>query len=495
MAESEVDDSGIAPATTHDLVAGVENSGDMPFLPLNDLAVIIAAIELVTRCILALHYSQGRCSRSINFSEWKKSFSILEQHFALKFNHAVEHAKMQIGSMPQSDQRLFRLRLAALEETYRLVCQNLHFFESDTWTPQHGRQAWSASNWVGVDIGQFTEVRLLSCTSKVCLGVQSGDVQTWTAMGRVCDREDYLDLEFNLSTLFASDLSSSSHKDVFINGFPAAHIAYWNLQKDMAVELWDIAAHGRDILNRTFLHIVVESIDHVTLHKALTTRDDALKAKTEVDARGLSVLDVSFMREWDFGIPHLLDLGAYSANPAGLMTRAVRMNRVAQVRHLLSYKHICPCGPWIHHISAAITQQHEGVVHAFLEDPYFSDEVPSNDRAELVRKARLHLPHLATHIDVLPGIDASPADAEMSLNVIPSPYLEHVAQITQDNLPYHHNEDPGLPALMNNLHFPGSSIPTDWSYAMALPNLDSTIQIAQEYLPDFSRHNPFTGPG
>jgi len=75
--------------------------------------------------------------------------------------------------------------------------------------------------------------------------------------------------------------------------FPASHIAYWNDDKEAAIELCLISPHAMDILGRMFVHIVVEAGDINTLNDVrLANIVQGVVKMGWKDARHLSILAI-----------------------------------------------------------------------------------------------------------------------------------------------------------------------------------------------------------
>ncbi|KAK5074931.1 hypothetical protein LTR64_001136 [Lithohypha guttulata] len=79
------------------------------------------------------------------------------------------------------------------------------------------------------------------------------------------------------------------------SSFPACHIAYWNGDKQAAVELWKQTSCDIDILGRTFAHVVAEAGDLKMMQEIYAICPRALRY-AGADLRGLTVFALTIAR-------------------------------------------------------------------------------------------------------------------------------------------------------------------------------------------------------
>lgn len=234
------------------------------------LATMVALLEIMLLCLLICEQSaQNPTVEPTRVCTIRELLFALGQRVQAAFERVRQTVEEQLMMISPTQRELFGWKLMFLEARHDHLVQTLSLMHNTTEISNRDR------HYRGLPY-LSAEGQILSCTSKIFTTFQAhvASLPGQTQLKRddyiaFHDQIEELEAEFSELTEGALPLLIGSGSEI-LRSFPVSHIAYWNHDREVALELMGGIQGGQsdtDILGRTLLHVAAASCDLYTVQR------------------------------------------------------------------------------------------------------------------------------------------------------------------------------------------------------------------------------------
>jgi len=221
---------------------------------------------------------------------------------------------------------------------------------------------------------------------------------------------------------------------------PASHLAYWNRDKDTALQLWEQSSTRRtdiDWLGRTFAHIVVDTGDSETMIKMTDSNSDqsfVRHAASDRLGRSLLMIAAASANRHIFAtlLDHEADTRPHPSSPSLLLDLAQEAGSEPIVRRIIKESIVLP-PYYIVATDNAIRAGREDIAQCFLQ--WLSIEDQDEIDALAISAEIYGMPDLSSKLRCITAPVATPDNAVDDLDQWQFPTLSAYNNSFDDTLP------------------------------------------------------------
>lgn len=260
------------------------------------LAAMVSTHEILLLCLfMFIRTAEGLNLEPTKVARIRSALgSLIEQIYAA-FERAEKIEEKRSLSMKDPEREVLCLKMAYLRERRYHLLNMKSLPDANVGLVERDR---GFVNFLPDNV----EGHILSCTSKI---FAKQHVESYTPLNRVLSKmDDYINLESYITEILSKFhnvdlglLAGTTELDASTqpasSTFPASHIAYWNNDRDIALQLWKRSSdhhYDTDILGRTLLHVTAAAKDKQTIQD-IVRHDAGVAWHTCRDRLGLRPLD------------------------------------------------------------------------------------------------------------------------------------------------------------------------------------------------------------
>lgn len=273
------------------------------------LANSLAAQRLFLRCQLDLQ-TLDETAVVLGGGYFEHEFAILSDLLHDDFEKTLACARVMLADIEPAMLREEQIGLElwqCREQSIRRLGRSFSKIDADVLDLLHDTQAIVLNSALQEYGAVLATERIISNSSPSCrpsfsqsiVGIQTSHLcYRSAAQALVSYVQGHLSLiqNFHFNSGYDTSLMSIPKALDLVNPFPACHIAYWNGDRQTAVDLWKEAypLGQSDLFGRTFAHIAVEAGDLQTLSDiGAAFEDDEAIRFAGTDVRGRSLLAIA----------------------------------------------------------------------------------------------------------------------------------------------------------------------------------------------------------